>query len=280
MSSRNTIVIGIGAVAAVGALVYALLIKKGGNSEDALPALTEAETEEVMEALSKKTGPLRQQMLNTTEMIKQKFAAQGQQADDAQLREHLILPKFREGYEALVSEVLGDFDIDEEELEDAVTYYSAPSSSSSGNVAALTESIKACYVSLGGQVGPSTQVTAMGASETATTGEMALEDVLTVLQTLSTVLNEKTEEYIVAYKAQNGVPADPESMNRFQMGAAQLSEAAEANVLSSFGLTANQFRDALMMYKDRQEIMMPMMMIQQQSQQMLMRHGMMPPQMM
>ena len=274
MTSRST-VLGLGALAAVSVMAYQYWASRE-DSGDALPALTAEETEEVLQALVSQAKELVIKSQGVEANIKQRFASQGQQCDDAQLREHLLVPTFLKDFEAAEAEVLSTFDVGADELREAAEHFSA---NGSKQVEELSEAIKQCFRAVGGTVAsnsPAKRVTTITAPSAGSSGQtLSLDDVLQLLSTLASILNVKTDEYITAYKSEHGLPQDQMGFQRFQMGMVQVSEVTEKEVLVAHGLTEDGFRQALMSYKDEQAVMEVMMVIQQQSQMILQKHGMM-----
>lgn len=273
MTSRST-VLGLGALAAVSVMAYQYWTS-GEDSGDALPALTAEETEEVLQALVSQAKELVIKSQGVEANIKQRFASQGQQCDDAQLREHLLVPTFLKDFEAAEAEVLSTFDVDADELREAAEHFTAEGSK---QVEELSEAIKQCFRAVGGTVAsnsPANRVAVAAPSAGSSGQTLSLDNVLQLLSTLASILNAKTDEYITAYKSEHGLPQDQMGFQRFQMGMVQVSEVTEKEVLVAHGLTEDGFRQALMSYKDEQAVMEVMMVIQQQSQMILQKHGMM-----
>jgi exonuclease VII small subunit len=57
------------------------------------------------------------------ESIKQQIEAQGQQIDEKQFLAGYMLPHFETALKDLQSQVFSEFDVEEDELEEAVAYY-------------------------------------------------------------------------------------------------------------------------------------------------------------
>lgn len=270
----RTLLFSMVSLTAAGALAYMYLPSSEEADDNKLPALTAEITEEILHALNDKVKELAMKSVRTAEAVKQKFAAQGQQPDDAQLREHLIIPQFLKDFEGAQNEVFRTFDVDADELEEAVEWYSKEGT---GDVVKLSKAIQDIYRSIGGKIeAPSTSTAVAGGNGTANAGKkLNLDECLMLLGNLANILNAKTDEYITNFKAEFGMPQDQGAFQRFQMGMVQLSEITEKQILTQCGVTEGQFRDALMSHNKEPALAEAMMLLQQQSQMILQKHGMM-----
>ena len=273
---------------------YSSKSKEGGSQgRDALPALTAEETEEVLEAIVDKMTELAKNVEQHANTIIRENAQQGKQVDERKLYDLYVLPIFEKELATAESSILGDFDIDSDELEEAVQYFS--SKDADDQVGALAEKAKRIYRSLGGTVASGPSIPGVPSSVGATGGGTAqdaastavvvadgdkaavdtLEGVLQVLDVLAFNLNAKTDEFITAFTAQNGMPQDQMSMMMFQQGMVAVQESTEKAVMSALRLSPADFSSALMVFKGEEVVVEKMMLIQQQSHMILQKHGMM-----
>lgn len=158
--SRNTQLLVASAVG-VAAVTVAYFLSSGklsgGSADDAnlAPALTEDEAVKIMTAVMDKFKLNYISIMQYAAQIKQQYAGQGMQVDDAELMGHL-LPQAEKAFQESEAAVYSDFDVDSSEVEDAVNSYLE-----AGNcpeLADIVSKIRRMYKELGGQLEDSSAV--------------------------------------------------------------------------------------------------------------------------
>jgi len=239
---------------------------KSSDDVNSLPCLSAEETEMIMHALNDKVKIIMGTLQRTIDTIKQKFAAQGQQCDDAQLKEHLILPNFLKEFSNAEAEVLELFDVDSDELEDAVKHYSRL-----GNnvIIDLSKNIKIYYKNLGGVIETESS------KSKSLKDSITLEQILTIIDSLAHAINTRTDQYILAFMSDYGAPSNQSSLTTFNSGMAAMQGAIQQEILSSNGLTEQEFSEALMKHQTELVIQEKLTNMQRQQQLLLQKHGLM-----
>lgn len=265
----------LGATAAAFAAVigaYVLLSsKKSSSDDDLLPALTPDETEEILGKILEKLKVIALRLHRAMENVRQQFMQQGQRVDEAQLKQHYILPQFMKDFGEMQQSVLGDFEVDESELEEAVQYYSKEGNESIRN---LSKQVKLIYVEFGGTM---EEEAASGEEKSGEESETpSLETCLTLLDKLAEKMAEVTGGYIESFKEQYGTPTTQTGFEQFQVGLMKLSEEAEKSVLAPYEISQMTFQQALMKYQGEQEVTEKVIRMQMQNQQLMQQHGLIP----
>jgi len=125
--------------------------------------------------------------------------------------EQAIFPHFSTFFEEVRTSVFEEFDIEEEDLEDATEFYMP----SNGNISKYTGKIKTVYHHYGGDVDiPGEKTSGSGGGVAAgggsgNRGEFSLQDCLDILDVLSEKMSKIAEEYIQAFVNKFGVPQTP-----------------------------------------------------------------------
>jgi hypothetical protein len=189
------------------------------------PALTEEEAIKVLRKVveeAKKIGmPLVQQIEGFLQQIEQQNP--GHQLDREKVIKTLILPhlglpgKFESALQRAQDKVFDDFDVDEIEMEDAISYYSKQGNK---EIKEMEEKLKALYKTFGGEVAEEEESSA----DNSTGKILTAEEVVNVLGQLAERMSELTDGYIEAFKEAHGLPQTPEHITAFQHGMMELSE--------------------------------------------------------
>merc|ERR1712000_563393 len=103
--------------------------------------------------------------------------------------------------------------------------------------------------------------------------DMSLGEVIAVLQALSERVGNGTDEYVEEFKRVNGLPESKDAMMRFQQGMLEMSEAMESAVLEAYGVTQQDFQQALMANQNDPVLQQTVMAMQMANQQRLAAHG-------
>lgn len=139
------------------------------------------------------------------ENIKQQLAQQGAQMEDMKIKQSYVLPHFDLAFKTSQQEILEERDFDEEELEDAVTYYS---NKGQGKLSDIVYQIKVLYKEFGGDVDISSYQSSndkVNASNDSESKEISLEEIVNLLDLLGERVNEITDQYCASFIKLNGI---------------------------------------------------------------------------
>lgn len=101
-------------------------------------------------------------MLRHAEKIKQQISQQGQDIDEQQLLKLVVVPQLDSSFRELQTEILNSHDMDEEDLEEAVTTYIEDGDK---ELLEISEKIRKIYKGLGGDIGDSEEPASSKASD-------------------------------------------------------------------------------------------------------------------
>lgn len=204
-------------------------------------------------------------MIRGAENIKQQIQAQGQHIEDAQLMKSFILPHFDTGFEEIQKEVLTELDIDEADLEEAFNYYY-----SEGNPALkdISDRIRTIYREFGGAIEEDA-----GEANAAPPKEIDSRQFMALLNDLTGQLIEHTQQYVVAYVEEHGVPASMDTMEKFQHGLLSLTEGVEKALLDENGLTQMDFQSTLMKHQHSPEVQEIFIRMQRENERVMTENG-------
>jgi hypothetical protein len=108
----------------VGLAYSGLLPSYSGKSDDnLLPAITEEEAKKAMKSMLDQLHMTIPKLFRVADQIKQQFAQQGQQLDDSFLLRSFLLPNLESAFREIQDTVLNEYDMDEDDLEEAVLEY-------------------------------------------------------------------------------------------------------------------------------------------------------------
>lgn len=110
------------ALVGVGAASYSGLLGSK-QDENLAPAIDEETTRKIMKQILEGVHLNLPGLFQYAERIKQSIAAQGQEIDDAILLKTFLLPNLENLLRQVQDKALEDYDVDEDELEEAVTEY-------------------------------------------------------------------------------------------------------------------------------------------------------------
>ena len=193
------------------------------QSNDLLPAITEDETVAVLNAIAEKSQLLTQKMAQAAQNIKQQIQAQGQDMEDSKIMTNFILPHYVTQYGEIVGHALSQFDVTEEELQDATTQYLKDGVSeqedSVEKIRSLVKKIRMYYRACGGEVHDDEDEEGSEGAQ-----ELSLEKIIEFLSVLSQVVLKQMDGYIASFKEKYGVPSDQLTQQAFYQGVMSISE--------------------------------------------------------
>lgn len=139
--TQSLVIATVVALIGVGAASYTGLFSSKSDDSNLAPALTEEETKKIMKNIMERLHTTLPKLFRFADQIKQQIASQGQEIDDATLLKTFILPNLETALRDIQEEVLKEEDVDEDDLEDAVTEYIKQGDSELIQIAATIRSI-------------------------------------------------------------------------------------------------------------------------------------------
>ena len=239
-----------------------------------LPALTIEETSEIMGKVLDQLKTISAQCLRATENIKQQLAQSGQDMDDKKILKNFILPHLETTFQQAQNTILDDFEVEEYELADAVTYYVKHGDK---KLKEASDRIKLIYKEFGGDVDDDdddeeeetvdldVDGSAKESKSTTTKKNAAVthDQVLEILQTIGVEMSRVTEQYVSQYVATYGAPKDRAEMETFQMQILTISERIESEVTERYGVPLLKFQKALQKNADSMQVQQMIMKLQE-----------------
>jgi len=255
--------LGISMVVLSGLIYYGLRSKKSTN-DDLAPAVTEDEAKQVMQEILDKVKLMATSMLRRAEQIKQQINAQGQEIDDQQLMKLVIAPQLDSSFRELQNEILKSYDMDEEDLEEAVTTYIQE-----GDIELrdISERIRQIYKGLGGDMGDDSKSTEKGSGK-----EVTLNDVLQVLNLLLSKSAEKLEDFLSDTK-ENISAGGKVNMEKLQTAMMKVIEKAETEALAEVGMNTADYQMCLSKNQSSPQIQEAFGRLQMLSQSLMYQYG-------
>lgn len=202
----------VSAILATGYTVYSLF--GGSSNADLAPAVTEEEAREMMKAVYDRVRTRAPQLLRAAEGIKQQIAAQGQEISDAQLMQAFILPHFENAVRDSTDEVLAEYDVDEDELEEAVNTYVEQGDM---ELQDITKSLTVLYQQFGGTTEED------GASSSAV-GEIQQDDFIEMMHELAENIIETSTSFVRGWVESKGRPTTASDKEAFQTALMSITE--------------------------------------------------------
>lgn len=195
---------------AASAAVYYTLVSPTSSSNLA-PAIEEEEAQKVMNLLLKRLKILAPKLITAAQNIKMQIQQQGQDVEEAIIMKQFILPHFESSLKEYQDELLNEFDMDEDDLEEAVNTYIA-----NGNkeLADIAQSIRVMHNQFGGD----SDIQDPNAPKSAKVEEMTLEEVVGLMKELGNQMMQYTDDFCGTFIDENGVPSNQQEMEAFQLG--------------------------------------------------------------
>ena len=199
-------------------------------------------------------------LIRAAEGIKQQIKQQGgKEIDDKKLMEMFVLPHLESQFREAQDKVLNDFEVEEYELEDGVTYYSKHGHK---KIKEIADRIKLIYKEFGGEIDdeddedenddilPTTENGQVidTSSKKKNNGAVTHEQVVEVLESIVTDMTEMTDQYCSQYVATYGAPSTMAELQAFQVQYLTLSEQIETNAAERFNVPLLKFQKALNTY--------------------------------
>ena len=198
-------------------------MSQGSNDSDLAPALTEEEVIQVMtkilDSLKLKAGL----MLKQFDQIREQIEAQGQRLDDEKFKKRMLLPQFEKLLQEVQNQIFDEFDVDESEVDDAVTTYIREGNN---QLRDINEKIQLLYQNFGGD---SKSSTGSGNSSISMMEnsfgdkEINVTKLIEMLELLANLTTAFTNEFVERFKSEHGLP-NQQTVLQFQEGMMELSQ--------------------------------------------------------
>lgn len=255
-------------VAAVGTMAYFTFLGFGGSKSELAPALTEEETTKIMNSMVDKMRLAAPKLIMAAENIKKQIQAQGQDIDDPTLLKMFLLPQFEQFISDTQDGACDEFDIDEDELEEAVTYYTKRGHE---ELILINKNIINLYKQFGGVVAE--EEDAAVAENGADLAEFTLDKVIALLNVLTQKMMEVTERYTAAFIEDNGRPSSHADLEQFQLGLMYETQEAEKAAVEAFGLSTSTFQALIMKFQSSVEVQQVFMNMQVENAQLFAKYN-------
>lgn len=261
-SPTQTILAVTAVLATAGIAAYSWM---GSSAEatDLAPAVTEEEARKIMRAVYDRVKAMVPRLANAAQGIKQQIMEQGQEITDEQLMQAFILPHFETMLKEQTNEVLEEYDVDEDELEEAVSAYLKDGDD---ELTVISDALINIYKKFGG-----THEDEEDSSKP--TVDMPLEQLIEFLSELSEDMVESTATFVRGYVEQNGKPSSQHEVLQFQQQLMEVSDSVEKRLLAGVGLTTNDLQKLLSQHMNDAKVQQIFMFMQQQTQMIMQMHG-------
>jgi hypothetical protein len=201
------------AVCATGLTAYYAFFSGSSSNSKLAPAVTEEEARKILTSIVEKVKSTEPKLVQFAEGIKQQLAMQGQEIDTVQLYKSLCLPHLETAIRDIQQVVLDEYDVDDDEFEEAVTTYL---DAGDEQIVELSKILKKVYQRFGGEV-PDDEEESQAVTTTSTSQQksgslsksskkktISLNDLLQLLQLLSERILATTSEYAEEFVSQYG----------------------------------------------------------------------------
>jgi hypothetical protein len=227
-SSQGKAALGIAATVAAGYAAYTYLLSSTSNT-DLLPALEEEEAYALMKKIFDKLRQSSEKLMGHLPSIQQQLQAQGMDVPPATIIKSYIFPHFEIAFKEIQAEVLAEADVEEFELEDAVSTYCKMGHP---QLLEVSGKLRMLHAAMGGEASPSS-----GGEEGADAGEggsggddsssedLSMDALMHVLARLSKHMEVEMDTYCKAFiSANDGPPSTAEGFQEFQAGMVAISD--------------------------------------------------------
>lgn len=256
-----------GAVAGLLAVTFAASTLIGASKPALLPALDEDEALDLMEKMFKQIRLAANNMVNAHANIKQQIVQQGQQMSDRDIMTSFILPHFETSLAEIQAQVLADADVEECEIDEAVSYYEQRCP----EIGEIVFKIKTVYREMGGEV--DLDYAQLPPGEERPGVDLSLEQLLAFLHVVSEKMTLGIGEYADAFISEHGIPHSAATKQSFQMGMMAVSDEAQKTSLAEFRITESDLQTALRENQTSEELQTVFFRMQIESQRILVGKG-------
>lgn len=261
-------------VTATAAALLAYYFIAGDSSGSEEPVLSHDDTVEAMMKVLEGLRTIAVQHVRAAENIKEQLVQQGQDMSREEIMTTIILPHFKNAFSGMQAQVLAEFDVDEEELEECVTHYLEVAVGDGSKLQEVVTKISALCAQFTGETSTGAGKGG-GSSGGAMSGaqELPLDKLFEVLR----VFAEKTKEYFGRFAEefvqQHGVPSSPGEITRFAEELTLVSDRAQEETLDDFGLEKTVFEMSIMRNQQSAELMQLLQQMQMENNYALIKNG-------
>jgi len=223
-------------------------------------------------------------LIGAAQNIKQQIAAQGQEIDQPSLMRQFILPHFDSAMKEIQESITEEFDVDIDELEEAVTVYVAEGDE---ELVDINNAIRKLYRTFGGdldedddvEVTKAATATASSSSSSAAAAGGgggaggSLASLVELMAELADQMLQATDDYCGTFIDEHGIPASQPQLEQFQLGLMTVSQRVEKELLEETGMSEADLQSSLMANQDNKQIQEIFMQMQVANQQILVKHG-------
>lgn len=128
-----------------------------------------------------------------------------------------ILPHFGSNLKEIQETILAEFDVDEDELEEAVNTYIA---NGDEELAGITKSIRILHTQFGGD----SDIEAPNAAKNSKAAAMGINEVVELLEELASQMLQHTDDFCGKFVDEYGVPSNQQQGQEFQLGMMEVSQ--------------------------------------------------------
>lgn len=255
------------ALVGVGAASYSGLL--GSKQEESLaPAIDEETTRKIMKQILEGVHLNLPGLFQYAERIKQSIAAQGQEIDDAILLKTFLLPNLENLLRQVQDKALEDFDVDEDELEEAVTEYCKQGDADLIKTSATIRSIfkrfganivdeeeeeeeepAAAKASANATAETTVSKKSSKKSKKSPSKDMPLEEFLQFMRTFQTIQLELTKSTIEDFVEEFGRQLDQTTAQLFQQRMFIAAQQAQEEITQDFGIEPETIEKLIMKYQ-------------------------------
>ena len=258
----NTLLITL-AVAVGGYYVYDRFFKK---KSDLLPALTEGETLKILVAFLEKLKLKSVNLINAFNNVKQQILAHGENMEDRKIMEQFIFPHFKGIFDDCSAKTYDEYDVLEEEVEEAVEAYIKMGRE---DIEDAAKQIKMIYREYGGEVYiEGDEFEDIPGSEKSDK-EMSLEELLAVVDVITAKMQEVTKVFIGDFVEKHGKPTSGADVMKFNQGLMSVGQEAENQVFREQGINSMVFQKTVMKYNTSPELQQCFMVMQTATHQLI-----------
>lgn len=208
-------------------------------------------------------------LIDAAENIKAQIRQQGHEIDDQTVYKSYILVHFESGFRDIQESVLAEIDCEESELEEAVSYYQ-----SHGSVILqdISQKIRKIYKQFGGQLDNESND---NIPQSEKSKSMNVDDVLEILNALNDKIMTASDGFITKFKEEYGIPNSEMLSGIFNQGLMTIASSAEEAVLSSAGVTSEEFQQVVLKFQEAPLINRAILSMQETQHKLLLKHGLM-----
>lgn len=181
------------------------------------PAVSEEEAKLIMNTILKNLKLLAPRLLMAAQNIRQQIQQQGGEIEDEVMMKQYILPHFGSNLKEIQEKILEEFDVDEDELEEAVNTYIA---NGDEELIGITKSIRVLHTQFGGD----SEIEPPKAAKNSKAAEMGFNEVIALLEEMASQMLQETDDFCGKFVDEYGIPTNAQLAQEFQIGMMEMSQ--------------------------------------------------------